>query len=675
MLISTPDDRSRRSFAQPAGVNHAFHARRQHPTPPFPSGNAGIAPSAAKMNLLSDTSNIPLHCKICSRKDDFSDVSHLLTHVSSKGHLSNYYKMKVRGSNNPHDRRVVEEYDRWYEEFGLDELMSERLQQKDKKNAGGSRYAAATNSRKASGGQSRRSTLRNAATADERPGPATTASGRSTPTAMLNGRRTTRQLRDSVLNPQLGRGFKHEPKSRSATPASVLSLDPAALQNHAAFMQLPPLQPPWPPVSPYHDTPMKHESLDSSYSNDSFDLDYEDSEPMTRTRRRGGMPSESNGSYYTEEDVEIGETTSEATKLKGLIWPGMAIFDSATPEMKRKRNQKKDYSVIEHLMATSEYVEPSEMIFDSNNFFRFRRERVITGNPDLEEDEEPLSGEVTPEPDPMPAKRRAPVRRPRPALRDREVNTGRVLRRRRGSHHPPFGNSRGPYYDGNAEDEDDDLTYGQPKPKKPMGLRIHRDNTGPDITLPEAAPLSNSFLASSFRNPFQPVPDQVQPERSSQSQGYGRPHQRLPSFQYANHMAGSTFRPSAANTTTQTQNFASFGQLNSNSFFHNNMYNSSATQNGTTALTAFQQHMNAAPHHSFGHDHHPGMYHMPNSNNSNLLSWDVFAFSPQEAGFSQNMDQVLNPGTELNPLFFSSNQNTPRREDDEATISAPASEH
>jgi hypothetical protein len=102
------------------------------------------------MNLLPD--NIPLNCNICPRKDDFSDVSHLLTHIASKGHLSNYFKMKIRAGTSARDRALVEEYDAWYENFGLDELMSERLQQKEKK-AGG-RSTANTGTRRGSGGES-----------------------------------------------------------------------------------------------------------------------------------------------------------------------------------------------------------------------------------------------------------------------------------------------------------------------------------------------------------------------------------------------------------------------------------------------------------------------------------------------------------------------------------------
>jgi hypothetical protein len=76
---------------------------------------------------------IPLHCNICPKKPDFSDVSHLLTHIASKGHLSNYYKVKVRASTEEACRRLIDSYDRWYTQWNVEELMSERMNQKDKR--------------------------------------------------------------------------------------------------------------------------------------------------------------------------------------------------------------------------------------------------------------------------------------------------------------------------------------------------------------------------------------------------------------------------------------------------------------------------------------------------------------------------------------------------------------
>lgn len=82
---------------------------------------------------MATSSSIPLHCNICPKKPSFSDVSHLLTHIASKGHLSNYYKIKVRSSHEDDSRSVIEAYDQWYTEWNVEMLMSERMSQKDKR--------------------------------------------------------------------------------------------------------------------------------------------------------------------------------------------------------------------------------------------------------------------------------------------------------------------------------------------------------------------------------------------------------------------------------------------------------------------------------------------------------------------------------------------------------------
>ena len=83
--------------------------------------------------MSSNSTGIPLHCNICPKRPNFSDVSHLLTHIASKGHLSNYYKVKVRSSSEEGSRRLIDAYDRWYADYGVEELMSDRMNQKDKR--------------------------------------------------------------------------------------------------------------------------------------------------------------------------------------------------------------------------------------------------------------------------------------------------------------------------------------------------------------------------------------------------------------------------------------------------------------------------------------------------------------------------------------------------------------
>ena len=95
--------------------------------------------------------------------------------------------------------------------------------------------------------------------------------------------------------------------------------------------------------------------------------------------------------------------TPEATKLKGVVWPGMDLFDAASLEAKRRRNQKKDGSVLKRMEITSELIEPFEIIYSSGG--TKIKERFIDGNVDSSS---PLRGE-TPIPKTQPPKKRQPL--------------------------------------------------------------------------------------------------------------------------------------------------------------------------------------------------------------------------------------------------------------------------
>lgn len=74
-----------------------------------------------------------LKCTICPKRPSFSDVSHLLTHVGSKGHLSHLHKLQVRSHQEIAAGHELAAYDRWYQQHGLGRLLSERMLQKESK--------------------------------------------------------------------------------------------------------------------------------------------------------------------------------------------------------------------------------------------------------------------------------------------------------------------------------------------------------------------------------------------------------------------------------------------------------------------------------------------------------------------------------------------------------------
>ena len=67
---------------------------------------------------------------------------------------------------------------------------------------------------------------------------------------------------------------------------------------------------------------------------------------------------------YNDGDQKYDTKSLEKVKLKGVQWPGMDLFDSATPEMKRMRNQRKDSSVLEQMKATSAEITTEEVVYN-----------------------------------------------------------------------------------------------------------------------------------------------------------------------------------------------------------------------------------------------------------------------------------------------------------------------
>lgn len=74
---------------------------------------------------------------------------------------------------------------------------------------------------------------------------------------------------------------------------------------------------------------------------------------------------------------------SNTPRLKGAVWPGMNIFDAATPDMQRMRNQKKHASVLQNMVLTSQSIEQDELIWD-DKMVEITRTRNVYDSPSLD---------------------------------------------------------------------------------------------------------------------------------------------------------------------------------------------------------------------------------------------------------------------------------------------------
>lgn len=76
---------------------------------------------------------IPLVCWVCPRTPGFSDVSHLLTHIASKGHLHHETQTKLRSHQDFTSAIALQQYEQWYQAHGIETLLVERMKAKQAK--------------------------------------------------------------------------------------------------------------------------------------------------------------------------------------------------------------------------------------------------------------------------------------------------------------------------------------------------------------------------------------------------------------------------------------------------------------------------------------------------------------------------------------------------------------
>lgn len=351
-----------------------------------------------------------LHCIICPEQPHFSDVSHLLTHVASKAHLSNYFKLQVRSHQDGQALELLREYDTWYHTNDLSQLLSDRMTTKESRKK----------KRKAQARLTVESSVRLPPKRSRRAEPVDTdvRENNSFPEFL-----DPRLVADGIVKCE--GGTEDEPfvsyyvtPDTSAVPASHTSshacvdraLTPSAAIAHLGQWHEGGNQGHEEPISLVLPVTPKPIWTRNRRSDMPLALGNDISDPFSDRSQRTRNPDDA------EADRDRAE---EIARLKGVLWPGMDIFDSATQQMRRKRNQKKDGNVLRMMEITSLLVEPTELVFSPTGILR--RERVISGNVD---DDSPLKGET-------PIPKRRPVRPKREVLRQADPNVLRAQDRKR----------------------------------------------------------------------------------------------------------------------------------------------------------------------------------------------------------------------------------------------------
>lgn len=357
---------------------------------------------------------IPLLCKVCPKEPHFSDISHLLTHVDSKGHLKYYSNAKIRGRDDRSIRLKFDEFNEWYEKHGIERLLSQRILQKDLRTNNAKKKASRDTTAKVQKipKRSKKKTLG----LPEPPLDDGVKDVIDPRLCQLQDPNRLTQLTEEDIVPQSPSPFditslhrRHLPSMRSWTPIgdspqrpstrSTRHMNQRAIKSDTDADEATE----WvESLSPEHST-----YPDPSILPVSFPF-ADTSTPFSTPKRQKASTASPSQSYQRSRQTSE-TTTTNVVKLKGPHWPGMALFDSASPKAQRLRNQKKEHSMLQQMEYSSTIVEPLERIFFPE--WTLKKERPITGNVESSPFKEP-----TPKP-----KRRRP-RTSRAVLDDLNTN-------------------------------------------------------------------------------------------------------------------------------------------------------------------------------------------------------------------------------------------------------------
>ncbi|OTB03800.1 hypothetical protein M426DRAFT_173294 [Hypoxylon sp. CI-4A] len=286
---------------------------------------------------------IPLVCYACEKHQTFSDLSHLLTHVSSKAHLLELFNLQILSQRNEASAIKLRNFDAWYQKYKISQLVLQRYEARDER--GGRTQGGDQTPKDATSGRAtpRRSTRGNRARRGN-----------------LNTRGRTRRIhelseikRESDESVGFGDGYDLEPSPIQSWQGGYNALAP-----HGG------------------DLGLVHQADLQDFVGENSGSKYESSEAGS------SFPSE----LITETTELNDDYDADLLVPKGRTYPGMGMFDSAEEEQRRKRNQRKPPLVLQQLQINSTLVSTREDVFDSN--FSHQRTRDVYDDPSTDESED-----------------------------------------------------------------------------------------------------------------------------------------------------------------------------------------------------------------------------------------------------------------------------------------------
>ncbi|KAI0486468.1 hypothetical protein F4859DRAFT_528198 [Xylaria cf. heliscus] len=287
---------------------------------------------------------IPLICFICPKNSHFSDLSHLLTHISSKGHLHNMFQLNLSREVDEDADLALGQFENWYKGNGISALLRARKTAREQRD----------------------NHQRHPQT------PSGLGDGRAVSRHSTRGGRPNRRSRgDSKAK------VRHRDDGTDALNEDDLvkfESDDDVVQARHEYRTEPHMSFAWDSGSPYPNNPGQYHNNPGSQFQDYIEDEEDDSSKYEA--------SELYSPYAPEGTPETIEDDTGALILKGVVYPGMAGFDSATEKDRRMRNQKKDPAVLLKLEANSRLVTRTEEVLDIN--LEYQRTRDVYDEPSID---------------------------------------------------------------------------------------------------------------------------------------------------------------------------------------------------------------------------------------------------------------------------------------------------
>ncbi|KAI1166845.1 hypothetical protein F5B18DRAFT_659497 [Nemania serpens] len=291
---------------------------------------------------------IPLVCFICPKNSHFSDLSHLLTHISSKGHLHNMFQLNLSREIDEAADLSLTEFETWYKQNNISALLRARKTAREQRD------------------NHQRQSQTPSVFGEE---------NTMTPRPSNRGGRSGRRGRAAAKTSTLRRDQRMD--ALKEDDIIKFESDDDEIHDGHEYHSVTHLPYVWHSGPSYTNAPSQY----SNHTGNQFQDYLEDEDDSSKYE-----PSELYSPFPPEGTPETVEDDTGALILKGVVYPGMAGFDSATEKDRRMRNQKKDPAVLLKLEANSQLVTRVEEVLDTN--LEYQRTRDVYDEPSIDGSED-----------------------------------------------------------------------------------------------------------------------------------------------------------------------------------------------------------------------------------------------------------------------------------------------